>query len=480
MNRRSARVADPMPLFSEQSERNIIGKALVDSALFWDTYSRLQPEHFAFSRLARIWDAMCRLASTSKPVNRNFVPLAIRDDAKEETPIAMFLALLINDASEVDGEEIGIAVQTIYSLAMKRSLIDSLERAKAGILATDVGVAVELMQDHAMKAIVSAVGDDSDNFMKTYHQWGLELQRDAFESYERGEDGGIGLSPGLAAVETVMGRLLPGKTYVLAGMSSAGKSALARQICEASAKQAIEQKLGFVQVESLEMSGKESAARHISEQLGIPGSQIEQGSMNRAELEALANAVERMRKLPIIVDAQPRMSINDIRARALRTKQRRGLCLLAIDHILLMSATQRNMSPTERVSESTMEAKNLAKELNVPVILLSQVDEKKLLESPSGMPNSTHLFGGQAIQQNTDVTMFVHRPEVILAKKEPSSTAPARGKEELTPHQIWVQRMDKVRGVAYVYNNKRRGGTGNVKRELQFHGPTMTFSDPVL
>lgn len=226
------------------------------------------------------------------------------------------------------------------------------------------------------------------------------------------------------------------------------------------------------------MSGQESAARHISEKLGIPAFKIEQGGLNPAELEALSNTVAKMKRLPIVLDSRPSMTIDDIRSRAMRTKQRRGLTMLTIDHILLMKAMQRNQSLGDRVFDSTMQAKNIAKELDVPVILLSQVDEKRVLESPSGFPNSTHLFGGQAIQQNTDLTVFIHRPEVVLSKNEPPETPRNKPKEgEDTPHQKWVKRMDKERGRAYVYNQKRRGGQGNVKEELRFDGPTMSFAD---
>lgn len=463
-------------MFSEQSERNVIGKCLIDERLFWETFGRLKPEHFAFARHGRIWDAMCRLADTRKPVNRSYVPLVIRGDAGEDTPISMFLAVLINDASDV--QEVPIDVETVFSLASKRYLIDGLEKAKLAILGADVGVDVELMKDHAMRAIAASTSDDFDNYMKTYHQWGAELEAASFKDYESGEGGGIGFSPGLAAIERVMGRLLPGKVIVLAGMSSGGKSALARQINEAVAVQAQEKNLGYSHIASLEMSGQESAARHISEKLGIPAFKIEQGGLNPAELEALSNTVAKMKRLPIVLDSRPSMTIDDIRSRAMRTKQRRGLTMLTIDHILLMKAMQRNQSLGDRVFDSTMQAKNIAKELDVPVILLSQVDEKRVLESPSGFPNSTHLFGGQAIQQNTDLTVFIHRPEVVLSKNEPPETPRNKPKEgEDTPHQKWVKRMDKERGRAYVYNQKRRGGQGNVKEELRFDGPTMSFAD---
>lgn len=475
-SRNNNRRPDPKPLYSENSERALIGICLQDQELFWDAFTKVQPQHFAIPRLARIWDAMCRIGEAGKIPKRDWIPLYIKGDQGEETPISMLTAILVNDASEIrsDGEA---HLETVLHLANKRALIDSLERAKMEIMDIDVGTPVEHMQDRAIKSVSAAVdSDDGDFHLRSYAQWGKSLETQVFAAFQRGEDGGIGLSPGLSSVEDCTGRLLPGKVYVLAGMSSGGKSALARQIAEAASLSGFEQGQGFGYIASLEMQGEEYAARHVAERLHLPGYLIEQGGLNQAEVEALAAAVHEMKRYPIIIDTKPRMGMEDIRSRMMRTKQKRGgLSFGVVDHLLLVKGG-KNDSIMDRVSAATAEAKNLAKEFNMPMIMLAQLDEKRILESPSGWPNSSHLFGGQAIQQNTDVTLFVHRPEIVLAKKEPPQGS--KGKEnEKSPHEKWVERMDAARGRAYVFNNKRRGGAGNTKRELLFDGPTMTFRD---
>ncbi len=134
----------------------------------------------------------------------------------------------------------------MLNLAGKRSLIESLDRAKAEILAADVSMPTEHMRDIGLKRISAALStDNADEDMLTYGEWGARVARQKRAEYDAGEDKEVGLHPGLASVQQVFGRLLPGKEYVLAGMSSSGKSALVRQIAEGCAKSAIVSNLGW-------------------------------------------------------------------------------------------------------------------------------------------------------------------------------------------------------------------------------------------
>lgn len=466
--------AESKPLYSESAERAVIGVTLSDSSKFWDVYGKLKPHDFAVPRMARIWAAMCRAGEAGKPVNRNYTTLFISGDGEENTPLPVLLGALINDAPE-NAADLDAYVETISHLSNKRSLLDALDSARTEIMSIDAGVPLEDMQDKAVRAVTSSIAQDFDRDMKSYFEWGKSLEHDVFEAYNAGEEGGVGLPCGLRAVEEVMGRLLPGKVYVVAGMASAGKSALVRQIAEAASVEAARRKIGWGYIASLEMTGEDYATRYIAQQLGIPGDRIDHGNLNSAEVEALSRQVQRLKDYPIIIDTRARLDMETIRARMMRVKNRNGLSFGVIDHLLLIRGGKRD-SMMERVSDATIEAKNLAKEFGIPMLILSQLNEKAILERPSGWPNPADLFGGQAIQQNTDVTMFVHRPEKVTERKEPPKTQ-SKKEGELSPHQKWVERMDRERGVAYVFNQKRRGGAGNVKRELSFDGPTMSFRD---
>jgi replicative DNA helicase len=455
-------------LFSEASERAVIGICLNDPAVFWQTFEKLKPIHFQTPRLARIWDAMCRMAEAKKPIRQHWIPMMIQNDSGETTPISVFVAVLMNDAPPPG--EADAYVDTVLHLANKRALLESLDKARSEILRLDVGTPAESMKDIGIKEISNAFANDTDEDMMDYHQWGARVYANAKASVEKEEDGGYGLSTGLKAVEEVIGRLLPGKLIVLAGISSGGKSALARQIMESASADAAARGLGHGYMASLERSGMEYAARGISPQTGISADRIESGSANKGEVDAIRVAAANLRKFPIVIDSRPRLTLENIRARALKVKNTKGLSIMAIDHLLLIRAAGKNVSMFDLVSEATIECKNMAKEFGIPVILLSQLNESKILESPSGWPNSSHLFGGQTIVQNADNVFFVHRPEMIWAKKEPAQS----DKEK---HTKWVEKMDYYKGRAWVYNNKRRSGAPNTKHELLFNGPTMTFGD---
>lgn len=480
-DRRRNQVGDPRPLFDESSERAVIGSCLQDSAKFWESFNRIKAEHFGTPRLARIWQAMAKSADANKPINRNYITLMIDPmDSKEDTPLGVFLSVLSNDAPPLS--EFDAYVETVLHLANKRALIESIDRAKAEILSADVGVPAEHMKDLGLRRISNAFGGETDDDMMDYASWGAKFAVRAKANYDLGDERMIGLDPGLRAVSQVIGTLLPGKLYVLAGMSSSGKSALARQIMQSASLSAQTAGMGFGYIASLEMTGEEYAIRAIAEQIGIAADRLEQGDLNAGEVESVQRAAAKLSKFPLIVDQRPRMTSEHIRSRALKIKNTRGLSCMAIDHLLLVRGAGKMDGIHDRVSEATIEAKNLAKELQVPVIMLAQINEKKLLESTTKWPNSTMLFGGESIMQNADVVCFVHRPEVVLQKTEPSQNAraaePKEGeKPKRTPWEQWNDRMEAVRGKAWAFNNKRRGGAPAVKMEMNFHGPTMTFSD---
>lgn len=480
-DRRRNQPGEPRPLFDEASERAMLGCCLQDSAKFWESFNRVKAEDFSSARLSRIWQAMCRCAEKGKPVNQNWISLMIDpQDAKEDTPLKVFMAVLFNDAPP--SGDFDAYVDNVLHFANKRALIDQLDRAKAEILSADVGVPAEHMKDLGIRRISNAFNGETDEDLMEYQAWGAKFAARAQANYDLGDDAHIGLGSGLRAVDQVIGRLLPGKLIVLAGMSSSGKSALARQIMQAASQDAARSKLGYGYIASLEMTGEEYAIRAISPMTGIASDRLEAGDLNSGELDIIKRKVADLAKYPIYVDQRPRMTSEQIRARALKIKNTKGLAIMAIDHLLLVRGAGRADGIHDRVSEATIEAKNLAKELGIPVIMLAQINEKKLLESTTKWPNSSMLFGGESIMQNADIVFFVHRPEVVLQKNEPSQNAqpkePKEGeKPKRTPWEQWNDRMEAVRGKAWVFNNKRRGGAPAVKMEMNFHGPTMTFSD---
>lgn len=460
------------PLFSEKSERIVIGEALMSQEFFWVYNGKLKATSFTTPRLARVWQAMVTAAEKGKPPSKTWIPLYIQGDSQEPDNIVFFLNLLINDASEEEYRDPAMHAETVFNLANKRAVLDSLKQAYNRVLTSDFGTPPEHLQDMAMKAIGGALDADGDVDFRSYAEWGLDLWREVAANHDRGEEtSGMGLPCGLRAVEEVWGRLLPGKLYVLAGLSGAGKSALAAQIAEAAGAEAKKRKTGIGYVASLEMTGREYATRALAKEMGIGSDVLERGSIDKAAIEALYARARNLDRFNVFVDSKTDMTIDEMGSRMKKARiQKGGLAFAMIDHLIIMGA-EKGEGFFDKISRSTIQAKNLAKSLNIPIVMLAQVDETKLMATSSKWPNTNHLFGGaNVIKQNADVIGFIHRPEEVWRKLEPR-------KDDEEKHAKWVARMDRDRGKAVFMNDKRRGGAGGVTRELNWYGETTHFED---
>lgn len=449
-------------------ERIVIGEALQNSDFYWKWMDRLRPEHFTIPRMGRIWDALIKATGAGRKPQKTWVPLYIDPiDSKEDVSLNLELNLLINDLEE--GREADQCAETVFSLANKRAVLDAMVVAHNRILNSDISTTPEQMQGLAMRAVATSIDHGQEAHQQTHAVWARRFYDQVARIVDAGEEsGGMGLSTGLRGVDEVLGRLLPGKAIGLAGMSGSGKSALALQIMEAGILEAQERGLGAGYVGSLEMTGQEYAIRSISKRMGVPFEELERGSIDRAQLDALYGHMKQTEKYNIVVDDTPNQSIDQMLAQMRKIKLTKGLSIAVVDHLLILGA-EKGENLFEKVSNASMKIKNGAKELNIPIVFLCQLTEKKILETASGWPNASHLFGGETITQNADTIAFVHRHELVLSKKEPAP--------ETEAHAKWVKRMDSYRDKAHFFNDKRRGGARQTTRELRFIGPTMHFED---
>lgn len=457
------------PMQDESAERAVVGACLTNPPLFWDLHGKVEARHFSVPRLACVWQAMRSLGEDGKAIGREMIPLAIKGEERASIPLATFLAMLIQEAP--DGSTARDLADVVVFLAGKRAVLAAIDRARAEVIGADIGQSIESVQEAAMGAIGAATGDGFDRHMRSIGDWGQAAADQIAATFAQGEDGAIGFTSGLRAIDEVWGRLMPKRLYVLAGMSGGGKSALARQLTESMGRQSAARGLGFGYVASLEMGGEEHAIRSLAEMLQIPFSRIDEGGLDLGEVERMQDMVKDLRHLPIMIDTKPRMKVSDMRNRMLRLRHQRGLPFAVIDHLLLIRPDRDKDSLSDRVAFAVMEAKEMAKEFEIPVILLSQIDEKKVNERASGRPIAADLFGGQTIKQNADAVGFVHRMEIVEKSREPP-------RDQAEKHAAWATRMERLKGKAQFFNDKRRGGQGQVSRNLEFDGPTMTFRDP--
>jgi replicative DNA helicase len=225
---------------------------------------------------------------------------------------------------------------------------------------------------------------------------------------------------------------------------------------------------GVVGFFSLEMSAQQLATRIISERTNIPSNIILRGGITADQFEIIKDASIEMENLPFYVDETGGLSIAQLAARARRLKRQKGLDLLIIDYIQLLQGTaRRDGNRVQEVTEITTKLKALAKELNIPIMALSQLS-RQVENRDDKRPQLSDLRESGSIEQDADVVMFVYREEYYLENKKPKE-----GTEEFF---TWQQEVDRAHGRAEVIIGKQRHGpTGMV--ELQFEASVTRFDN---
>ena len=300
----------------------------------------------------------------------------------------------------------------------------------------------------------------------------------AANAYQR--DGKLsGISTGLRDLDSKMGGLQRSDLIIVAGRPGMGKTAFATNIAYniAEAHQAEVQadgtmksvNGGIVGFFSCEMSAEQLATRILAEQTGIASSMIRRGGIKQDEFERIRDYTIKLEHLPLYVDETGGLSISQLTARARRLKRQKGLDMIVVDYIQLLQGSSRRSQENrvQEVTEITTNLKALAKELNVPIMALSQLS-RQVENRDDKRPQLSDLRESGSIEQDADVVMFVFREEYYLSNKEPRP-----GSDE---HIKWQIEMDAAHGKAEVIIGKQRHGpTGTVN--LQFDAAVTRFDN---
>ena len=277
----------------------------------------------------------------------------------------------------------------------------------------------------------------------------------------------------------MMGGLQQSDLIILAGRPGMGKTALATNIAYNIAKawhgevkpdgHTVTVNGGIVGFFSLEMSAEQLATRIIAEQTGIPSNQIRRGGISESDFEKIKDYSIELQHIPLYVDETGGLSVAQLAARARRLKRQRGLDLLVIDYLqLLQGSTRRSQeNRVQEITEITTKLKALAKELNVPILALSQLS-RQVESRDDKRPQLSDLRESGSIEQDADVVLFVYREEYYHQMRKPLESNREKFAE-------WLADADKVHGKAEVIIGKQRHGpTGTV--EMQFDAAVTRFS----
>ena len=471
------------PLYREapnniEAEQALLGAILVNNDAFYRVSDFLKAAHFYEPLHRKIFEVSAELIRMGKMANpvtiKTFLPA---DEKVGDMTVAQYLARLAAEAvTVINASDYGRA---IYDLATRRALITVGEDMVN--IAYDAPVDMspsEQIEDAERRLFELAETGRYDGGFEAFTDAVKTAVDMANAAYMR--DGHLsGISTGLRDVDRKLGGLQPSDLIILAGRPAMGKTSLVTNIAFniAEAYQPAQQadgsykaaNGGVVGFFSLEMSSEQLATRIISEQTEISSSKIRRGEITETDFEKLVACAQTMQKIPLFIDATGGISIAQLAARARRLKRQRGLEVIVIDYVQLMqgSSAKSSQNRVQEITEITTGLKALAKELNVPIIALSQLS-RQVESRDDKRPQLSDLRESGSIEQDADVVLFVYRDEYYLQNKQP---------EEGTPeYEDWRIKFEKVKGKAeLIIAKQRHGPTGTV--ELAFEGQYTRFSD---
>src|SRR3954463_14221179 len=460
-----------------EAEQSVLGAILVNNDAFYRVSDFLEPKHFFEPIHQTIYEtasSLIRAGKIATPVTlKTFLPA---DTDLGGMTVGQYLARLAAEATTIiNAHDYG---RTIYELALRRDLI--------GIGTDMVNVAYDAPVDFAPRAQIEdaerqlyelAESGRYDGVFQRFAQALTTAVDMAAKAFQR--DGSLsGVATGLRGLDTKMGGVQASDLIILAGRPGRGKTALATNIAYniAKAHRAEVQpdgtmktvNGGIVGFFSCEMSAEQLPTRILAEQTSIASSLIRRGGITEGDFEKIRDYSIELQSLPLYIDETGGLSISQLTARARRLKRQKGLDMIVIDYIqLLQGSGKKSDNRVQEVTEITTSLKALAKELNVPIIALSQLS-RQVENREDKRPQLADLRESGSIEQDADVVLFVFRGEYYLAAKEPRP-----GTEE---HQKWQMEMDLALGKAEVIIGKQRHGpTGTV--ELHFDASVTRFGD---
>jgi len=227
---------------------------------------------------------------------------------------------------------------------------------------------------------------------------------------------------------------------------------------------------------SLEMSADQLATRILSEQSGITSENLRTGRITREEFRELARAAAELESLPLYIDDTPGLTIAALRTRARRLKRQKNIGLIVVDYLQLLQGTGKNGSENrvQEISEISRGLKQLAKELDVPVIGLSQLS-RAVEQREDKRPQLSDLRESGSIEQDADIVLFIYREDYYLKAVEPDYPMPNE-LDKLSKYEEWKSKYDSAAGKAEVIVAKQRHGSTGIVR-VRFDGRITKFSD---
>ena len=478
--RAGAVAAQPVrtPPHNLEAEQGLLGAILVNNAAYERVSELLTAAHFGDALHGRIFEACGRLIERGQIANPvTLKSLFEQDGVLADLGGARYLIELANSVvSVVNAVDYA---RTIHDLYLRRQLIEIGEDTvnEAHRFDIDVSATAQIEATEQRLFNLAETGQTDGGFKKLVDATRIAIEM-AETAFKRSSPV-TGVTSGLRDLDKKLGGLHPSDLIILAGRPSMGKTALATNIGYNAAKAYLRnpEEGGRTAFFSLEMSAEQLANRILAEESGVPSDKIRRGEVGQENFLRFVEVVQEMEQVPFYIDDTPALSVPALRSRARRLKRTQGLDLIIVDYLQLLTATNsdRSENRVQEISSITRGLKALAKELNVPVIALSQLS-RQVEQREDKRPQLSDLRESGSIEQDADVVMFVFREQYYLERAEPKQK-PEEGDDKFNERfERWRERCEKVHNVAEVNIAKQRHGPiGTVP--LFFDGNVTRFAD---
>lgn len=457
-----------------EAEQSLLGALLVDNRAMENVGDIVRAQDFYAPVHQRIFDAILKLADrgqhadpvTLKPYFENDADLAERGGAQYLNDLAASVITVVNADHYA---------RVIHDLSMRRELItigndlvnDSFDHSD-----------VDQTADNCLEAAESRLFELGETGKGA--QQGFITMRDATavaitlaEKAFQSEGSVTGVTTGLRDLDKKLGGLQPSDLIILAGRPSMGKTALATTLAYNAAEayhRSGGKEGGIVGFFSLEMSSDQLATRILSDLAQISGDRIRRGDFAKEDFHRLTEKIPELSAIPLYIDDTPALSITAVRTRARRMKRKHGLGMIVVDYLQLLRGTGSKQSENRvnEVSEITRGLKAIAKELQIPVLALSQLS-RGVENREDKRPQLSDLRESGSIEQDADVVMFVYREQYYLDRQKPNESDAAKMTD-------WQNKMASVHNVAEVVIGKARHGPIGIV-ETYFDAQYTRFKD---
>jgi replicative DNA helicase len=478
-------IAQTLP-HNVEAEAALLGALMIDNRLVEDVQLTLRAEHFFEPVHGRIYDAILLLADRNMVANPvTLKPMFDADEAMRQLGGPAYLAQLTGSGAALIGAR--DFARQIYDLALLRELIGVGRKLTTDAMDTSAATTPQEQIEAAEMSLyrVAEQGGESGSVKSFAHATRL-----AVELAEKALNAGGGLSgvtTGMDSVNGKTGGLHHSDLLILAGRPGMGKTAFATNLAFNAARRWLRDEEDGIPPEksvgakvaffSLEMSADQLATRVLAEQSGISGELLRMGKISQQDFRNLARASAELETLPLFIDDTPGLTIAALRTRARRLKRRHDIGLVIVDYLQLLQGSGRggDGNRVQEISEISRGLKTLAKELNVPVIALSQLS--RAVESREDKrPQLSDLRESGSIEQDADIVLFVFREEYYVMSREPKRPMEGDDAKVFDDHAKWLSELQRVEGMAeLIIAKQRHGATGKVK--LKFEATITRFGD---